>query len=81
MYDLTAHVSTGRWTGMSTWGGFGMVCVGVSVCFLASVRYRAYVQALNRGVVNPPLDVWTSLLLAATLAVVGLAIAIHILIL
>jgi putative membrane protein len=81
VYDLTAHVPPGGRTGMSTWVGFGMVCVGVCVCFLAALRHRAYVGALKHGVANPPLNVRTSLLLAATLAAVGLAIAIHILIL
>ncbi len=57
---------------------FGMVGVGVAVCLLAAVRHRAYIQALQSGVGNPPRDVKTSLAIAAVLALVGLAIAIHI---
>ncbi len=67
--------------GVSTWLGFGMVCVGVFVCLLAAARHRVYVRALERGVANPPLHVKTSLIVAGTLAVVGMAIAIHILML
>jgi putative membrane protein len=66
-------------TGVSTWVGFGMVCVGVFVCFMAAFRHRAYIQALEHGVANPPLNIRSSLVVAMTLAVVGLALAIHIL--
>jgi putative membrane protein len=57
--------------------GVGMVGVGVVVCVLAAVRHRAYIEALKKGVGNPPLDVGKSLIVAAVLALVGLAIAIH----
>src|SRR5208282_4594961 len=67
--------------GVSTWLGFGMVSVGVFVCVLAAARHRAYVRALERGVANPPLPIKTSLIVAGTLAVVGMAIAVHILML
>jgi len=36
---------------------------------------------LERGVANPPLPINTSLIVAGTLAVVGMAIAVHILML
>jgi putative membrane protein len=62
----------------SSWLGFVMVAVGVIVCVLAATRHRAYIQALERGVANPPFDATTSLLVAAVLALVGLAISIHI---
>jgi putative membrane protein len=64
---------------VSTWLGFGMVCVGVFVSVLAAVRHRDYIHALERGVDNPPLQIKTSLIVAGILAVVGLAIALNIL--
>jgi putative membrane protein len=63
---------------VSNWLGFGMVCVGVGVCAIAAIRHRAYIQALEKGIGNPPFSIRTSLLVAAILAMVGLAIAIHI---
>jgi putative membrane protein len=63
---------------LSTWLGFGMVCVGVFVCVMAAIRHRDYVGDLARGVTNPPLDIRTSLVVAGILAVVGLAIAVNI---
>jgi hypothetical protein len=55
-----------------------MICVGVIVCFLAASRHRAYVKALEHGIANPPLSIGTSVLVAVILALVGLAMAIHI---
>jgi putative membrane protein len=80
-YGLTANVPTPGRPGLSTWFGFGMVCVGVAVCVLAGTRHRAYIHALEQGVGNPPRDLRTSMTVAAVLAIVGLAIAIHILLL
>ena len=40
--------------------------------------HRAYIQALEKGIGNPPRDVRTTVLLAAVLAIVGLAIAVNI---
>jgi putative membrane protein len=79
-YGLTngLSASASARTVVSSWLGFGMVCVGVAVCVMAATRHRAYIQALEKGVGNPSLDVRTSLLVAAILAMVGLAIAIHI---
>ncbi len=68
-------------SGLSTWLGLVMIFVGVGVCLMAAVRYRGYVQALKRGETNPPLHSGTSLLVAAALALMGLAIAIHIIML
>jgi len=65
--------------GVSTWLGFGMVCVGVFVTVMAATRHRGYVRDLERGVVNPPLHIKTALIVAGILAIVGLAIAINIL--
>jgi putative membrane protein len=65
--------------GVSTWLGFGMVCVGVFVSVLAATRHRDYIRALERGVANPPLHIKTSLIVAGILAMVGLAIALNIL--
>src|SRR5262249_53411962 len=64
---------------ISPWLGFGMVVVGVSVCVMASNRHRNYVRALQSGIANPPLNVGTSLSVAAILALVGLVMAIQIL--
>jgi putative membrane protein len=61
--------------------GFVMVCLGVIVIVLATVRHLEYVRALQRGITNPPLRLRTSLIIAGTLALVGVAIAIHIVIL
>jgi putative membrane protein len=77
-YGLTPPATYGERAGISTWVGFGMICVGVSVCFVAASRHHAYIRALERGVTNPPLDTRTSLLVAGILALVGLAMAIHI---
>ena len=80
-YDLAASKTIHARPQISTWLGFGMVCVGVIVCIIAAVRHREYVGALRQGVANPNLNVTTSMILAGTLALVGLAIAIHILML
>jgi putative membrane protein len=63
---------------VSPWLGFGMVVVGVIVSLMAAGRHRHYVLALQSGIKNPPLNVGTSLSIAAILALVGLAMAIHI---
>lgn len=68
-----------RHHGISPWLGFGMVVVGVMVCVTAAGRHRNYVRDLQAGVKNPPLNVGTSLSIAAILALVGLAMAIQIL--
>jgi putative membrane protein len=77
-YNLVPQATHHEPTGISTWVGFGMICVGVSVCFMAASRHRAYVRALEHGITNPPLSVRTSLLVAVILALVGLVMAIHI---
>jgi hypothetical protein len=64
---------------VSPWLGFVMVCFGVVVCLVSLVRHRAYIQALEAGVANPPIKARTPIVLAAILALVGLAMAIHIL--
>ncbi len=56
-----------------------MVVVGVFVCVTAAFRHRDYINALRNGVANPPLNLGTSLTIAAILALVGLAMAIQIL--
>jgi len=61
--------------------GFVMVCLGVIVIIVASIRHLDYIRALERGVTNPPLRIRLSLVVAGTLALVGVAIAIHIIIL
>ncbi len=66
--------------GMSTWLGFGMVAFGVVVCVLAAVRHSSYVYDLKQGVANPPLSLKTTVIVAGVLALVGLLLAIHILI-
>ena len=77
-YGLTTGAPASTQPRVSSAIGFGMVCVGVAVCVMAAMRHRAYIQALQKGDGNPPLDVRTSLMMAAVLALVGLAIAIHI---
>jgi putative membrane protein len=64
---------------LSPWLGFAMVCFGVVVSLVSVVRHRAYIRALEAGVANPPLNSRASLVLASILALVGLAMAIHIL--
>jgi putative membrane protein len=64
---------------ISPWLGFAMVCFGVVVCLVALHRHRSYVQALESGVANPPLKVRAPLVMAAILALVGLAMAVQIL--
>ncbi len=64
---------------LSPWLGFSMVCFGVVVCVVSSMRYRSYVQALEAGVVNPPLSASVPLIVAGILALVGLSMSVHIL--
>jgi putative membrane protein len=63
---------------ISPWLGFGMVVVGVYVCVTSAVRHRSYIHALKDGVSNPPRDLRGALILAGILALVGLAMAVHI---
>ena len=56
-----------------------MVCFGVAVCLVSLWRHRTYIQALEAGVANPRLKARTPLVLAAILALVGLAMAVHLL--
>ncbi len=63
---------------VSPWLGFGMVIVGVYVCVTAAVRHRNYIHALEDGVPNPPRDLADALIVAGILALVGLAMAVHI---
>jgi len=80
-YRFSGTLSTQAGPGVATWLGFGMVSLGVFVCVLAAARHRVYVRALERGVANPPFQIKTSMVVAGTLAVVGMAIAVHILML
>jgi putative membrane protein len=64
---------------VSPWLGFGMVVVGVFVCVMAAIRHGDYIQALQAGVSNPPLNLRATLIMAAILALVGLAMALQIL--
>ncbi len=64
---------------ISTWLGFGMVCVGVAVAIQSAIRHRDYVRDLKQGVANPPLHIKSAMILAGVLAMVGLLLAIHIL--
>jgi putative membrane protein len=80
-YGLSTSAATSNSSHVSSAVGFGMVCLGVAVCVLAAVRHHMYIQALSRGVANPPLRIRTSLAIAAVLAIVGLAIALHIIML
>jgi putative membrane protein len=77
-YGIVSGASAPAQQMVSNWLGFGMVCVGVVVCIVAATRHRAYIQALERGVGNPPQGLRAALSVAVVLAAVGLAIAIHI---
>ena len=78
-YGISSNPESAVKPGLSTWLGFCMVCVGVLVAVLAAARHRGYIRSLERGVANPPLHIKTSMIVAGILALVGLAIAIHIL--
>ena len=78
-FGLSDRATSPVKSSLSTWLGFGMVCVGVFVSVLAAARHREYIRALERGVANPPLHIKTSLVVTGILAMVGLAIAINIL--
>jgi putative membrane protein len=80
-YGIASSASAAPQPMVSNWLGFGMVSVGIVVCIVAASRHRAYIQSLERGIGNPPHNVKTALTVAAVLAAVGLAIAIHIIIL
>jgi putative membrane protein len=77
-YGLTSGASASTRPAVPSAIGFGLVCVGVGVCVMAAARHRAYILALQSGVGNPPRDVRTALGVAAVLALVGFAIAVHI---
>jgi len=79
-YGLTTGAPASTHPAVSSAIGFGMVCVGVAVCVMAATRHRAYIQALQSGIGNPPRDVRTALMVAGVVALVGLAIALHIVI-
>ncbi len=66
---------------ISPWVGVGMVMVGVLVCVMAAIRHNRYIRDLRQGVANPPLGLRGTLSVAGILALVGLAMAIHILML
>ncbi|MFO0889927.1 MAG: DUF202 domain-containing protein [Isosphaeraceae bacterium] len=68
-----------RRTDVFPWLGFLMVCFGVVVCMVSLMRHRDYVRALESGVSNPRLNPRAPLVVAAVLALVGLAMAVHIL--
>lgn len=80
-YGLMTGLTAPARPKVSSWVGFGMVCVGVVVCLMAAARHRDYIRALELGVGNPPLNVRTSLMVAGVVAMVGLAIAVHIVLL
>jgi putative membrane protein len=64
---------------VSPWLGFAMVCFGVAVSLVSLVRHNAYIRSLESGVANPRLSTRGPFVLAGVLALVGLAMAIHIL--
>ena len=64
---------------LSPWLGASMVCFGVVVGVVSLMRHRSYVQALEAGVINPPLSTRVPLIVAGILALVGLSMAVHIL--
>jgi putative membrane protein len=80
-FGISSPSSSPARLGFSTWLGFVMVLVGVFVAVVAAARHRAYVGALGRGIANPPLELKYLVTVAGTLALVGLAIAVHILML
>jgi putative membrane protein len=59
--------------------GFAMVVFGVAVAAVALARHFKYVHDLEQGVANPRLDPRMPLVIAGILALVGLAMAIHLL--
>jgi putative membrane protein len=60
---------------ISPWLGFSMICFGVVVCLVSSLRYRTYIQALESGRSNPSVSTRAPLVMAAILALVGLVMA------
>ena len=79
MYATVAPGTVQRHAVVSPWVGFAMVCVGVYVVVMAGLRHFGYIYALKQGVANPPLHLRTSMIVAGILALVGLAMAVHIL--
>ena len=59
--------------------GFAMVIFGVAVSVVALARHFKYVHDLEQVVSNPHLDPRMPLVIAGILALVGLAMAIHLL--
>ncbi len=53
--------------------GSSIVVFGIGVCVVAAIRHRAYVRDLRAGVANPDLHLRTPLVVAAVLALAGLA--------
>jgi putative membrane protein len=81
VYGATGSAAVAGRPVIAPWLGFAMVCVGVYVIVMAGFRHFGYIHALNRGVANPPLHIRTSMIVAGILALVGLAMAVHILML
>jgi putative membrane protein len=79
VYTTAGAWTNGRHPAVSPWLGFAMVCVGVYVIVMAGFRHFGYIHALSRGVANPPLHIRESMIVTGILALVGLAMAIHIL--
>jgi len=73
---LMAHAQLSQ-SPFSSWLGVGMILLGVVVSLLAALRHFQYIELLKSGVANPPLRPQIALLMAAMLAVVGIAIAVH----
>ena len=63
---------------ISPWLGFAMICFGVAFCVVSLVRHRSYVQVRGRRA-EPAPGLPAPAILAAILALVGLAMAVHIL--
>lgn len=59
--------------------GFAMVVFGVAVSVVSLARHFKYIYDLEQGVANPRLNPKMPLVIAAILALVGLAMAVHLL--
>ncbi|QEH33833.1 hypothetical protein OJF2_23630 [Aquisphaera giovannonii] len=70
---------TGRIATISPWVGFAMIVFGVAVCVVALLRHRDYIRRLEQGIANPASSIATPVVVAAILALVGLAMAVTIL--
>jgi len=76
---VAAHENVPHSTGFSLWFGTALVLVGVLVSVLAALEHRRFLGHLQRGEGNIPPRYSLGIVIAWTLALVGLAMVLYLL--